>query len=90
MAWEEDKIPIATENLEMAQHYETQFGFNSLAYVSVKGPFENLWKQFIHTDGDNFGTLGAILKFYRWNGTMFIYFFVQMVVIVKILLKQLT
>ena len=66
MAWEEDKIPIANENLEMAQHYETQFGFNRQVHVAIKGPtFENLLKQFIHAEGDNFGTLGAILKLYR-------------------------
>ena len=34
VAWEEDKIPIATKNLEMTQHYETQFGFNSLVHVT--------------------------------------------------------
>lgn len=28
VAWEEDKIPISTRNLEMSQNYETQFGFN--------------------------------------------------------------
>ena len=30
VAWEEDKIPIATKNLEMSQHYETQFGLKLL------------------------------------------------------------
>ena len=30
VAWEEDKIPIATKNLEMSQHYETQLGLKLL------------------------------------------------------------
>ena len=30
VAWEEEKIPITTRNLEMTQLYGTQFGFNSL------------------------------------------------------------
>ena len=29
VAWEEEKIPITTRNLEMTQLYGTQFGFNS-------------------------------------------------------------
>ena len=36
VAWEEEKIPITTRNLEMTKLYGTQFGFNRLSISQLQ------------------------------------------------------